>query len=659
MKDDTSCLTNQRHIHALSPNVANLSTVVIFLVVILSDKSVANNDAVQKDFTSSAETFVPSFTMSSLSNEVGISQTPDFSGSASYGSTLPVPLKIGVSSVASSERTEDWRVDELHDFVLCIIERNVSSGQKADEIMILLTKHELPQDLEVNEVRREVLRITPFSHEERTLPFNHAQPSAERRPSNVAPGTFEPQDFSHSHLQSQSPALPETTYASMNQHLGTEFYRFEQLKDTRPTEPGEQKQVTCADLQNLSSKVSSAESELDSVSSETEDAPFLPLPGSKANGIVEKLQAYFGKLIDSQFGIIQHISGQKCHGTGSSNTPAPCQPYVGDGNQSLSSKRGRRSEYGGNDGSEAPGDQDGDQNQRGKRRKVEDSSKKRIACPFVKRYPAQFSTWRTCGGPGFDGINRMREHLKRRHFKEHCCGRCGQQFKGSRLLQAHPRADIPCALVEISPESGFMSQIQWDEISGKRAPSNASLLERWREIYLALFPDIEVDATPGPYFDLFDIKSDLQSHIDPNEYNRYLKQNLPGRIIVRLNEEFHFMAERAKQRLLEIIQQESSEILKNYLLSKGIETHHPQSQPASPNVDTSTFADNSFHHFDPQMAHLPQSYTGIQPTPLGPLSSLLQTDMFADLSWLDDDKDPAESAYGSNMMGVNSSVGDN
>ncbi|KAI1114786.1 hypothetical protein F5Y14DRAFT_153054 [Nemania sp. NC0429] len=600
-----------------------------------------------------------------LSNEAGVSHTIPLSGSALDGSGLPAPLKIGVSSAASPEGTGDWRADELHNFVLCIIEREVSNGQKADDIVAFLTKHELPHDLAVNKVRSEVLRVKeagklfimdkflrtiskpshsptvadpdfgsdrassyhpqfsqPYSQEARNIPFNDAQPSTDIRPSPLAPSTFE------------------------------------QPEDKRPTKLDEEEQVGCADSKESSLKVSSPEDELDSVSSETEETPFVPPPGSKAHGIVEKLQAYFGKLIDSQLGVVKNAGSPTSHGTGSSNPPAPCQSYGGEGNQSSRNKRSRWDENGNDDDSKAPDDQREDGNQRRKRQRAENSSKKRIACPFLKRFPAQFSTWRTCGGPGFDGMHRMKEHLKRRHFRENCCGRCGQQFQSSRLLQAHTRADVPCALVEISTESGFMSQIQWDEISGKRAASNANILERWREIYLIIFPDMDQDIIPGPYFDLFDTEIELQRHIDPNEYDIYLKQNLPGRIIVRLNEEFHFMAERAKQRMLEIIQQESSEVLKSYLLAKGIETHHPQSETQSRIEVAPSLADNNLGLFDTSMTHSPQGSTYMQHTQLGPFSSLLQSDMLADFSWLDD-KDPADSAYGSNMMGVNSSVGDN
>lgn len=49
-----------------------------------------------------------------------------------------------------------------------------------------------------------------------------------------------------------------------------------------------------------------------------------------------------------------------------------------------------------------------DQRERKKTRTEESKMGRKIACPYIKRYPVQFATWRTCPGPGFDAMNRLK-----------------------------------------------------------------------------------------------------------------------------------------------------------------------------------------------------------------------------------------------------------
>lgn len=50
----------------------------------------------------------------------------------------------------------------------------------------------------------------------------------------------------------------------------------------------------------------------------------------------------------------------------------------------------------------------GDNNQEPKRPRMESSRKQKMVCQYMKHDPAKYSTWRTCPGPGFDGINRLK-----------------------------------------------------------------------------------------------------------------------------------------------------------------------------------------------------------------------------------------------------------
>ncbi|KAF3806805.1 hypothetical protein GCG54_00007054 [Colletotrichum gloeosporioides] len=64
---------------------------------------------------------------------------------------------------------------------------------------------------------------------------------------------------------------------------------------------------------------------------------------------------------------------------------------------------------------------------------------------------------------------------------------------------------------------GFMTQIQSEEISKKRQAHTVPLLQRWKEIYLILFPDADEDTIPGPYFEATEISDGLSNIFDPQE----------------------------------------------------------------------------------------------------------------------------------------------
>ncbi|CAI0654600.1 unnamed protein product, partial [Colletotrichum noveboracense] len=207
------------------------------------------------------------------------------------------------------------------------------------------------------------------------------------------------------------------------------------------------------------------------------------------------LEPFFSRFIDLRLGTRELAGGYvgsssrtylqeaQHNGYGGSTTTAQ--------NSTSSTKRPRQTESDDNGSGEAPEDDPG-----AKRSKLDTAKKQRIACPFMKNSPERFSTWTTCVGPGFDEMNRMKEHLKRRHFKEHTCERCGDLFASKKALQDHQRLPTPCILKNVSIGEGFMTSTQWDAITRKRR--RCSVEEKWKEIYLILFPDTPPDSIPSP-----------------------------------------------------------------------------------------------------------------------------------------------------------------
>ncbi|KAF4465885.1 hypothetical protein FALBO_7251 [Fusarium albosuccineum] len=274
------------------------------------------------------------------------------------------------------------------------------------------------------------------------------------------------------------------------------------------------------------------------------------LPPERASAVYKQLFIFFEKLIDERFALLR--SHAPCSMSGSSrgncseNQSSSASKETNTSNQCGGPLRGDDE----GEGSDVPDDGDGDHRPVKKRLKEKGAQpKQKIACPFRKRFPEQYSTEKTCMGPGFSGIHQMKLTL---------------------LLQQHMQADRPCKRKRIEPLTGLITQFQMDDITKIRSSPITSTTQTWREIYLILFPEVDEAAIPAPYLDFEPLStSDSLDHlINHVEYEAYLKQHLPQRILSKLNEEFQIMAEHAKRRLVEIVNEESLETLKCYMQQK-------------------------------------------------------------------------------------------
>ncbi|KAJ3525279.1 hypothetical protein NM208_g11704 [Fusarium decemcellulare] len=293
------------------------------------------------------------------------------------------------------------------------------------------------------------------------------------------------------------------------------------------------------------------------------------LPPERASAVYKQLLIFFEKLIDERFALLRShgpcsMSGSS-RGNCSENQTSSASKETNTSNQCGGPLRGDDD----GEGSDVPDDGEGGHRPVKKRLKEKGAQpKQKIACPFRKRFPEQYSTEKTCMGPGFSGIHRMKEHLRRRHFKERVCWRCQQQFDTNQLLQQHMQDDRPCKRKRIEASTGLITQFQMDDITKIRSSPITSIIQTWREIYLILFPEVDEAAIPPPYFEPLSTSDSLDHLINHVEYEAYLKQHLPQRILSKLNEEFQIMAEHAKRRLVEIVNEESLETLKCYMQHK-------------------------------------------------------------------------------------------
>ncbi|KAF2016678.1 hypothetical protein BU24DRAFT_207684 [Aaosphaeria arxii CBS 175.79] len=207
------------------------------------------------------------------------------------------------------------------------------------------------------------------------------------------------------------------------------------------------------------------------------------------------------------------------------STTASSRRGSGQGmNTGQSKRRGRGDESLHPDGE----DEDGPT----KRRRVsvtttEDSENgPKFACPFYKHDPNQYNK-RTCKGPGWPTVHRVKEHLYRNHAQSIYCPRCYEVFDSDGDLSTHLRSQ-PCEMSEHQPMEG----IDRNKLETLRKRSIPGRLEedKWRDTYQLLFPEVAEADIPSPYYDCD----------SPSEESRRFRREL----LQRIRQEIHATAER-------------------------------------------------------------------------------------------------------------------
>ncbi|KAF8854036.1 hypothetical protein BDZ45DRAFT_51012 [Acephala macrosclerotiorum] len=147
---------------------------------------------------------------------------------------------------------------------------------------------------------------------------------------------------------------------------------------------------------------------------------------------------------------------------------------------------------------------------------VQEPQEPRLACPFFKKDPSKYSVqkskhYRACGGPGWLTIPQLKEHLKRVHYPVQC-ERCylifefkrGQRSPAVSKLAEHRQQEERCPRQADSLKEGI-SDAEWSRLSeekksrkGKAAipEKPQSAVDKWKEIWIILFPTAEVPQTP-------------------------------------------------------------------------------------------------------------------------------------------------------------------
>ncbi|KAK5658689.1 hypothetical protein OQA88_2088 [Cercophora sp. LCS_1] len=121
----------------------------------------------------------------------------------------------------------------------------------------------------------------------------------------------------------------------------------------------------------------------------------------------------------------------------------------------------------------------------------------RFACPFAKHDPAKYKNVKTCCGPGWIELHRVKEHVYRRHSLTNACNRCFELFEDTKALKEHQRSKDICEVSDKTPTDTITDE-QEKQLRA-RAKANSSPVEKWQEMYRIIFPGAK--ARPSPYYD--------------------------------------------------------------------------------------------------------------------------------------------------------------
>ncbi|KAJ2989203.1 hypothetical protein NUW58_g3592 [Xylaria curta] len=245
------------------------------------------------------------------------------------------------------------------------------------------------------------------------------------------------------------------------------------------------------------------------------------------------------------------------------------------------------------------GDKDGDdasERGRGKIPKLEDSSiqPKRLACPYFKKDPLRFQTKQSCCGPGWETVHRLKEHLDRNHCLPISCLRCYAPFDTEAERDFHMRSAEQCELRDPpAPIEGFNASQRVELKSRPRSLKSMSEPQKWRRVYLILFPGTPEIDIPSPHYE-FQTPRDHGHPVDlMMEYEEYLQRELPLRVRqqleVRVERALDPVEEALRGQLVEIVRDVQLELFQ--LFRSAIPSVDDQDAHRTPRLNSDTNSD--------------------------------------------------------------------
>ncbi|KAK1826118.1 hypothetical protein QBC39DRAFT_235185, partial [Podospora conica] len=234
------------------------------------------------------------------------------------------------------------------------------------------------------------------------------------------------------------------------------------------------------------------------------------------------------------------------------------------------------------------------------------AGQRKFACPYFKRNKKKYSKWTSCPGPGWDEVHRVKTHLYRRHALPIQCVRCWEVFKTDEALNAHLQQDPPCetrknqTLVE-----GFTKDQEKRLRSRKKAQADTTDEDKWREIYMILFPYDEWQSIPSPFYEASDYEGEgggTSGSGELEDYATFVQREMPTLVRRELETlfdlEFQDVEEPLRRRVAEIVVK-----LQPRLLNLYKQTQTPLSDYGPPSNEPSGGATGSEPGLTPTMSH--------------------------------------------------------
>ncbi|KAH7411616.1 hypothetical protein DE146DRAFT_627672 [Phaeosphaeria sp. MPI-PUGE-AT-0046c] len=190
----------------------------------------------------------------------------------------------------------------------------------------------------------------------------------------------------------------------------------------------------------------------------------------------------------------------QCNGGGSFNTSGSSTTTSQQSSRKASHSSGKRKSQP-DDTTPPNDDQDSGSHKRRRGSQATISSSEsatRFACPFYKHEPHRFRSRRTCPGPGWTTVHRMKEHLYRAHCQLIYCPRCYATFDVENELSNHLRS-AQCSVSAPQPMEGIDRETL--KTLRKRSPAFRLEEDKWRDVYHLLFPEVGLEDIPSPFYD--------------------------------------------------------------------------------------------------------------------------------------------------------------
>ncbi|KAF5665501.1 hypothetical protein FHETE_6613 [Fusarium heterosporum] len=174
-----------------------------------------------------------------------------------------------------------------------------------------------------------------------------------------------------------------------------------------------------------------------------------------------------------------------------------------------------------------------DEKPRDKKRSKKVSTSPRFACPFYSHDPERYETSRSCCGPGWETVHRVKEHIFRSHrLPEHQCRRCFKEFEGEEALSRHSRSAVACKVQARNSQLEGIDASQERLLHARAKKSNTGPdqkkieEERWNEVYRIIFPN--ESQAPSPYYN-------RSQKFTVDEFGKNITAEFGKRIVARLS----------------------------------------------------------------------------------------------------------------------------